>query len=215
METGILYIIFNKWITNPETNEMPYKIGITKYSIDERYYGLGLKMPGEFETLFAYRIKNYIKAERSVHDIFCRKCVNGEWFLLNKDDIALIEEICKKMEGELITDEIKNDIENEINAETNIENHAMSLEDLIRTIGMKTFIQYYDKFKGIELKEIIDHMRLHENYRSSSIRTKASTGKRIFREKLEKQALEIISKSEKADKQTINGALELLKKNFK
>jgi hypothetical protein len=78
METGILYVVFNKWICDPETKEMPYKIGITKNSIDERYYGLGLKMPGKFETLFAYRIKDYTKAEKSIQDIFNKNCVNGE-----------------------------------------------------------------------------------------------------------------------------------------
>ncbi|GMO49495.1 MAG: hypothetical protein Ta2B_30570 [Termitinemataceae bacterium] len=48
MDKGILYVVFNKWINNPETQEMPYKIGITRGSVDDRYYGLGLKMPGKF-----------------------------------------------------------------------------------------------------------------------------------------------------------------------
>jgi hypothetical protein len=54
MDIGILYVVFNKWIKNPDSNEIPYKIGITRGSVEDRYYGLGLKMPGKFETLFAY-----------------------------------------------------------------------------------------------------------------------------------------------------------------
>jgi hypothetical protein len=27
MSSGILYVVFNEWIRNPETNEKPYKIG--------------------------------------------------------------------------------------------------------------------------------------------------------------------------------------------
>ena len=64
MAAGILYVIFNKWISDPDTKKMPYKIGITKNTVEDRFYGLGLKMPGTFETLFAYKIKDYIRAEQ-------------------------------------------------------------------------------------------------------------------------------------------------------
>ena len=214
MESGILYIVFNKWIIDPETNEMPYKIGITKNTVDERYYGLGLKMPGDFETLFAYRIKDYAKAEQSIHSIFNKNCVNGEWFKLNKNDIELIEEICKKMDGKLVTEEIKNEIEYETGKkeENLLDNSIMTLEDLIRTIGMKTFVEYFDKLKNDDLQDIIHYMKLHENYSINSVRTKTSTGKRIFREKLEKEALEIISKSERVDEKTRKEALKILEK---
>jgi len=63
MENGILYVVFNEAIRNPNTNERLYKIGITKNSVHDRYYGLGLKMPGKFETLFAYKLEDYSKAE--------------------------------------------------------------------------------------------------------------------------------------------------------
>ena len=33
METGIVYVVHNEWIKDPKTNEMPYKIGITKRTI--------------------------------------------------------------------------------------------------------------------------------------------------------------------------------------
>jgi hypothetical protein len=69
MESGVLYVVFNEWIRDPETNEMPYKIGITKNSVHDRYYGLGLKMPGKFETLFAYKLENYTEAEKLIQGI--------------------------------------------------------------------------------------------------------------------------------------------------
>jgi hypothetical protein len=121
MESGILYVVFNKWISDPETNEMPYKIGITRNSVQDRYYGLGLKMPGKFETLFAYKIKNYAKAEQSIQSILNKYCVNGEWFKLNQSDIDFIKQICERMDGVLITEEIENEIENENETENETE----------------------------------------------------------------------------------------------
>jgi hypothetical protein len=118
MESGILYVVFNKWICDPETKEMPYKIGITRNSVQDRYYGLGLKMPGKFETLFAYKMKDYAKAEQSIQSILNKNCVNGEWFRLNQKDIDLIKQICERMDGILITEEIENEIENETETES-------------------------------------------------------------------------------------------------
>jgi hypothetical protein len=209
MESGVLYVVFNKWIRDPETGEIPYKIGITRNSVDERYYGLGLKMPGEFETLFAYRIKDYVKAEQSIHDFYNEYCVNGEWFKLDQKELEHIREKCKRMDGILVTDEIKDEIE----TETEIKNpYSESLEDLIKTIGMKTFVQYYDKLKNDLPTDIKQHMKLHKKYANNSINTKVSTGKRIFRENMEKQALEIISRSERVEEQIREGALKLLNK---
>ena len=67
MDSGLLYIVYNEWIRDPETNEMPYKIGITKNSVEDRYYGLGLKMPGEFNTLFAYKFSDCKSIEQIFH----------------------------------------------------------------------------------------------------------------------------------------------------
>ena len=121
MESGILYVIYNKWISDPETDEMPYKIGITRNSVKDRYYGLGLLMPGKFETLFAYKIKDYAKAEQSIQNILNKNCVNGEWFKLNQKDIDFIREICNRMDGVLITEEIESEIKNETEHETDNE----------------------------------------------------------------------------------------------
>jgi hypothetical protein len=133
MASGILYVIFNKWINNPETNETPYKIGITKKSVDERYYGLGLKMPGKFEVLFAYRIENYEKVEKIIQDVLYLSCVNGEWFIIDEKKLNWIKETCENMGGIDITDEQKNEIETEINQEDMENNQSTQLTDVEHT----------------------------------------------------------------------------------
>jgi uncharacterized protein YlzI (FlbEa/FlbD family) len=111
MDSGLLYIVYNEWIRDPMTNEMPYKIGITKNSVADRYYGLGLKMPGEFKTLCAYKFDDYRFIEQLVHGMLNQLCVNGEWFNVNKITLDSIQESCRRMGGELITDSIEDEIE--------------------------------------------------------------------------------------------------------
>ena len=120
MESGILYVVFNNWINDPETGVKPYKIGITRNSVEDRYYGLGLKMPGKFETLFAYKINDCAEVEYLLHNILTNNCVNGEWFKLNQEDINLIKNVCERKNGKLITEEIEKEIikEKEIDVET-------------------------------------------------------------------------------------------------
>jgi hypothetical protein len=125
METGILYVIFNDWIRDPQTADHPYKIGKTSTSVEDRYYGLGLKMPGKFETLFAYKLDNYGNAEKAIQDILYKKRVNGEWFYLAKDDINLVETICKTMGGILVTDEVKREVEIATEEENEDEDNAV------------------------------------------------------------------------------------------
>jgi hypothetical protein len=108
---GILYVVFNKWINNPETKKMPYKIGITSGTVEDRYYGLGLKMPGEFETLFAYLIEDYKQAEVFFQNIFKQYNNNGEWFDLEQKQLDLFKLNCEEMGGIDVKDrvEIKKD----------------------------------------------------------------------------------------------------------
>jgi len=126
MESGLLYVIYNKWIRDPDTNEIPYKIGITRNSISDRFYGLGLKMPGKFETLFAYKIKDCAKVEQILHNIFSKYCVNGEWFILNQKELDLIKANCEIMDGILVTQEVEKEIETETQNELfNFQNNEM------------------------------------------------------------------------------------------
>jgi rRNA maturation endonuclease Nob1 len=223
MDFGILYVVYNEAIRNPKTNERLYKIGITKNTVSERYYGLGLKMLGKFETLFAYKLDNYEKAEQSIHEIMNKYRENGEWFNLTQKEIDVIKLNCEIMGGENVTDEVNNEI-NVSNTKENItqknvpqnRNDSMDyLKELVRTIGMATFVKYYSLFanKDYSVSEIIQNMKLNENYKMTSIRTKSSMGKRIFKEHLEKDALEIISQSNIVDIKTKEEAIKLLKNN--
>jgi len=110
MKEGILYVVYNNWINNPDTHEKPYKIGITEYSVEERYYNLGLKMPGEFETLFAYILENYEEAEKSIHDLLKNFCENGEWFNITNKELDLVKNYCVSKGGKPVDDEIKKEI---------------------------------------------------------------------------------------------------------
>jgi hypothetical protein len=119
MENGKVYVVHNEWIQDPETGEMPYKIGITKNSVDDRYYGLGLKMPGEFVCDFAYEFSdNYTKVEKTLHSMLNQLNINGEWFNINEESLDGIKTICELAGGKLITeiveDEIEKQTENEI-----------------------------------------------------------------------------------------------------
>jgi hypothetical protein len=105
---GILYVVYNESIVNSETKEKLYKIGITKSTVEDRYYGLNLKMPGEFVTLFAYRIEDYQQAEKFFHNLFKLYRNNGEWFDLNQSQLNLIKTNCEEaLAGEDVKDKIK------------------------------------------------------------------------------------------------------------
>jgi hypothetical protein len=128
MEAGILYVVFNKWIRNPETNEMPYKIGITRNTVYDRYYGLGLKMPGKFETLFAYKFEDCAKAEQLIHGILNKFRESGEWFNICQKQLDLIRANCELMDGILVTDEVEIETETEAN---DFENLHENINDTI------------------------------------------------------------------------------------
>ncbi|MCL2800578.1 MAG: GIY-YIG nuclease family protein [Treponema sp.] len=111
MNIGIVYVVHNDWIKDPVTGQMPYKIGITKRTIKKRYYGLGLKMPGKFICDFAYEFgENYSNVENTLHNMLNQLNVNGEWFIINKDALEGIQNICKLAGGNLITTKIENEI---------------------------------------------------------------------------------------------------------
>lgn len=138
MKEGILYVVYNKWINNPDTHEKPYKIGITEYSVEERYYGLGLKMPGEFKTLFAYMLNDYKEAEKSIRDLLKNYQLNGEWFKITDKELDLVKNYCVSKGGKLVTDEIIKEIKM---ATVAIEDNNKKLADLF----VKTLSEYKDK----------------------------------------------------------------------
>lgn len=112
MEKGKVYVVYNEWIQDPETGKMPYKIGITKDTIKKRFYGLGLKMPGEFICDFAYEFdQSYEKVEKTLHNMLNQLNVNGEWFNVNEEALDGIRNICEMAGGKLITELVEDEIE--------------------------------------------------------------------------------------------------------
>jgi len=165
MGSGILYIVFNDWIREPQTGNKPYKIGITSTSVSDRYYGLGLKMPGKFETLFAYKLTNFKEAEKAILEILRPlHHVNGEWFSISQNEIDLVENICKAMGGKIVTEEVKQEVE--IESEENNEE-----DDLLQSqyhSGKKDTTQYvfFGKTYGkgqLVLAVVEDYIKNHKS----------------------------------------------------
>ena len=137
-ETGLLYVVYNESIRNSETNERLYKIGITKNSVSDRYHGLGLKMPGKFETLFAYKFENYAKAEQLIHGIFNKYRERGEWFNLNQKQLYLIRANCEEMGGRLVLDELETGMEDiEISTDNNVNKKDIYVQNNNKPINPK------------------------------------------------------------------------------
>jgi hypothetical protein len=106
-ETGQVYVVHNECIRNTKGG-MPYKIGITKNTVSDRYYGLGLVMPGEFVCDFAYEFaKDYDKVETDLQNMLNLLCEKGEWFNINDKTLEGIRSICKKAGGRLVTDSVR------------------------------------------------------------------------------------------------------------
>jgi len=132
---GLLYVVYNEWIINPKTGKMPYKIGITKKTVDERYYGLGLKMPGTFKTLFAYQFDDCTEAESLIQGLFKLSRVNGEWFEIDDDQIELLKKNCDNMGGRIATEEIKKEILEDTQKDYSSDNHKKEIEKIERRIN--------------------------------------------------------------------------------
>ncbi|GHT71089.1 hypothetical protein FACS1894110_23620 [Spirochaetia bacterium] len=112
MDSGLVYVVYNEWIRDPVTGKMPYKIGITTGTVDERYYGLGLKMPGEFICYFAYEFDGtYTKVEKTLQNTLNQLNVNGEWFNVNEEALEGIRNVCELAGGKLVTEKIEDEIE--------------------------------------------------------------------------------------------------------
>lgn len=84
----------------------------------------------------------------------------------------------------------------------------MTLEKILNNIGKSTFIKYYNNFKNKTREECIN--AIEENFTEKSKGTRTSHAQRIFREKMNIEALKIIISSNKIDESTRKKATELL-----
>lgn len=67
-----------------------YKIGKAK-SIRDRFKKYITENPNEVELIHSYRVDDYTKEEKRLHDLFKEKNHNREWFNLTEDDINYIK----------------------------------------------------------------------------------------------------------------------------
>jgi len=94
----------------------------------------------------------------------------------------------------------------------------MNEEQLIRsikTIGMGCFIKYFEAFSDLSIKDedLIEALMKIERYEESGAIARVSQSRRINRENMVKEALEIISKSSRAEPWVVAKAKSLLNEN--
>jgi hypothetical protein len=65
-----------------------YKIGITKRP-NKRFDVMGVLSPFDCKVLGCYAVDDMMSVERWWHSYFADKRTNGEWFLLDDDDISM------------------------------------------------------------------------------------------------------------------------------
>jgi|GEM_PF-873881 len=88
---------------------------------------------------------------------------------------------------------------------------------LLNSIGKRTFIKYYEAFKDMDIShpEMIDRLALDpQKFSSITMPNKTSSARRIFREGLEIEALQIIVES-RTDVESVKKARILLDKELK
>jgi len=175
-KTGILYVVQNTWITNPETRETPYKIGITQNSVEKRYRGLGLKMPGVFNCKFAYEFdeNRYKKVEEIMHSLFDASRINGEWFCLNDKQLYGIKEACLQFGGKLRTEETEEEIEKatgEEDFDTQLANSDKNIQSLFEKInacalsfGNDVSVKRRKFYAAFQKKNIFMQLRVRRNF---------------------------------------------------
>jgi len=118
MDSGLVYVVHNDWIQNPKAKEegcKTYKIGITAKTVEDRYYGLGLKMPCEFEVDFAYEFGDgkFKKIEQLLQGLLNQSRKGGEWFDLNPTTLDGIKSTCEEFGGKLVSKYVKDEIREE------------------------------------------------------------------------------------------------------
>jgi hypothetical protein len=89
----------------------------------------------------------------------------------------------------------------------------MALETYLQKAGSATFVKYFALYeKNKTPAELKEEMRKNDDFAESTMKSKISFGRRIFKEHLEKKALETIIKEAKLEKATLTKAAKLLEK---
>ncbi len=91
----------------------------------------------------------------------------------------------------------------------------MDQEQLKRTlnsVGKSCFVKYFNEFKNpaYSNQELVYLLHRNEGYEKTACNTRVTKSRKIFREGMEKEALEIIISSQKVDVKTYEGAKDIL-----
>jgi hypothetical protein len=72
----------------------------------------------------------------------------------------------------------------------------MDIEKLLKSIGMTCFVKYYEIFAGdLTNKEVIEILKISENYEVTGCRTRVSCARRIIRGNQSIAALQLVVNS--------------------
>lgn len=88
------------------------------------------------------------------------------------------------------------------------------IKEMLRSIGKTVFVEYFEYFNdpNYSVNDITSILKKKGMYKDNVAESKASVGKRIIREGLAKDALEVISIAKKIKPQAVEKAKKLLKK---
>lgn len=81
------------------TDDGRYKIGYTRREILERIKELKTGNSNNFTVINTYKSKFGTKIEAALHQKFKEKKIEGEWFLLESEDVDNFIENCEKIEN--------------------------------------------------------------------------------------------------------------------
>lgn len=76
-----------------------YKIGVTKGSVSDRLKKLQTGNGNPLYCVTSFQSKSPYKLEKMLHAHFANDREEGEWFLLNKDQVSEFEALCQKFES--------------------------------------------------------------------------------------------------------------------
>lgn len=78
-------------------DEVMYKIGYTKRDVEQRISEFKTGNCSDFDILNIYTpLDHCVTIERSLHNHFNDKKINGEWFDLTQEDIEEFPTLCEK-----------------------------------------------------------------------------------------------------------------------
>jgi hypothetical protein len=85
-------------ISSIVNDQIMYKVGYTKRKVEDRIKEFKTGNPGDFNIVEVYEAKNFgVSIEKNLHNKYKDKKINGEWFMLEKEDIETFMEDCEKL----------------------------------------------------------------------------------------------------------------------